>query len=101
MGEQQDRNSAGAARHILTDPGFLQELEAIIPGSGKKPEKAQAYAQKCLKEIAATPSDSAFRPAARMARFIYTRSYESELDINSEALEQLRARGAFAGAPIF
>ena len=32
------------------------------------------------------------RPVSRLARFIYTRSYERELDINLEALDELRER---------
>ncbi|MCB1844393.1 MAG: 1-acyl-sn-glycerol-3-phosphate acyltransferase, partial [Halioglobus sp.] len=31
------------------------------------------------------------RPVSRFARFIYTRSYEAKLDINEEALEELKA----------
>jgi glycerol-3-phosphate O-acyltransferase len=79
-----------AASYLLQDPAFLVELREAAQASGKTPEQAQAYAGKCLHEIEATPKDSWLQPAAKMARFIYTRSYERELDINLEALEELR-----------
>ncbi len=45
-------------------------------------EQAQVHARKCLKEIEATPQEAWLRPMSKLARFIYTRSYEAELDIN-------------------
>ncbi|MBP6724140.1 MAG: 1-acyl-sn-glycerol-3-phosphate acyltransferase [Halioglobus sp.] len=79
-----------AASYLLQDPAFLEELREAAQASGKTLEQAQAYAGKCLHEIEATPKDSWLQPAAKMARFIYTRSYEPELDINFAALEELR-----------
>ena len=79
----------GAGKMFL-DTAFLSELTQATQGSGKTPEQSLKYARKCLHEIEATPKDSWLLPAAKMARFIYTRSYERELDINLEALEELR-----------
>jgi len=76
---------------ILRDPAFLAELQLAANEVGKTPEKAQIYARKCLEEIEATPRDAWLRPMARLARFIYTRSYEAQLDINLDKLEELRA----------
>ncbi len=81
--------TTGAA-DLLQDPAFVAELQRAAQASGKTPEQAQKYARKCLHEIEATPRESWLRPAAKMARFIYTRSYERELDINREALDELR-----------
>lgn len=75
---------------ILTGPAFVRELEAAAEQAGKTPEQAQRYAKKCLREIEANPQEAWVRPMARMARFIYTRSYERELDINLDAVEKLR-----------
>ncbi len=75
---------------ILRDPAFLAELQLAASASGKTLEKAQIYAGKCLNEIEATPREAWLRPMARLARFIYTRSYEAELDINLDKLEELR-----------
>lgn len=78
------------AGKLLHDPAFLAELQRAAQVDGKSPEQAQQYARKCLHEIEATPRDSWLRPTARLARFIYTRSYERELDINLDALAELR-----------
>lgn len=75
---------------MFDDPAFQAELAVAAIAAGKTPEQAQAYARKCLAEIEATPNDAWLRPAARLARFIYTRSYERELDINQDKLEELR-----------
>lgn len=79
-----------SAHSILQDPAFIAELNEAAVISKKTPEQALVYAAKCLKEIEATPKASWLRPAAKMARFIYTRSYEAKLDINLEKLEELR-----------
>ena len=76
---------------LLQDPAFTADLQQAASESGKTPEQALKYARKCLREIEATPRESWLRPAAKMARFIYTRSYEAELDINLDKLEELRA----------
>ena len=81
--------TAGAGK-MFQDSAFLSELEQAAGASGKNPEQALKYARKCLHEIEATPKDSWLQPAAKLARFIYTRSYEAELDINLEKLEELR-----------
>ena len=86
-----DRKSANEAATLLQDPGFLEELDAAALEAGKDREQALKLADKCLREMAATPRDSSLGPAAKMARFIYTRSYERELDINLEALDELKA----------
>ena len=79
------------AGSILLDTEFLAALQIAASEAGKTPEQAQAYARKCLTEIEATPKDSWLRPMAKLARFIYTRSYEAQLDINTDKLEELRA----------
>jgi glycerol-3-phosphate O-acyltransferase len=76
---------------ILRDPAFLAELQLAAHATGKTREKAEIYALKCLSEIEATPRETWLRPMASLARFIYTRSYEAELDINLDKLEELRA----------
>ena len=83
-------SSESAASALFQDAEFRKALQQAVAESGKKPEQAEKYARKCLREIEATPRDSWLRPAAKMARFIYTRSYERKLDINLEALEELR-----------
>jgi glycerol-3-phosphate O-acyltransferase len=81
--------SAGAST-LLRDPAFLAALQQAALATDKTLPEAQKYAAKCLHELEATPRDSWLRPAAKLARFIYTRSYERALDINLEAVEELR-----------
>ncbi len=78
------------ASSLLRDPAFVSELQSAASAAGKSPEQAARYAARCLHELEATPRESWLRPAATMARFIYTRSYEAELDINQRALNELR-----------
>jgi glycerol-3-phosphate O-acyltransferase len=84
-------NASAHANVSLREPAFLAELQLAASASGKTLEQAQAYARKCLTEIEATPQEAWLRPMARMARFIYTRSYEPDMDINLDKLEELRA----------
>ena len=85
-----DRKSANEAASLLEEPSFLKALDAEAQATGKTREQALKTARKCLREMSATPRDSSLKPAASMARFIYTRSYERELDINLPALEELK-----------
>jgi glycerol-3-phosphate O-acyltransferase len=79
-----------SAGGMLEDAAFQAELLQASAAAGKTPEQARAYARKCLAEIEATPRDAWLRPMSRLAHFIYTRSYESVLDINLDKLEELR-----------
>ncbi len=90
MSSPENNKTANEAHNLLNEPAFLTELKEVANASGKNEQQAIKHARKCLKEIAATPRESWLAPAARMARFVYTRSYEPKLDINLEALEQLR-----------
>ena len=81
---------AAEAHTLLQEPGFILELAAAARKAGKTDEQARKYAKKCLIEIAATPSESWLAPAARFARFIYTRSYERKLDVNLDDMQALR-----------
>jgi glycerol-3-phosphate O-acyltransferase len=90
-GQEVSRDTvAASAGVIFDDPEFIAALQEAAVAAGKTPDKAEKYARKCLKEIEATPKESWLRPVSKLARFIYTRSYEAELDINQEALEALR-----------
>lgn len=75
---------------LLQNAEFIAGLESAARDAGKSPEQARKYAARCLHELEATPRESWLRPAARLARFIYTRSYEPKLDINQDMLEELR-----------
>lgn len=82
--------TAPLASTLLDDPSFIAELAEAAKSTGKNDKQATRYAAKCLREIEATPRTSWLRPAAKLARFVYTRSYEAQLDINLEKLEELK-----------
>ena len=81
---------SNGASTIFNEADFQAELQQAAAESGKTDKQAQRYARKCLKEIEATPRESWLRPVSKLARFIYTRSYEAELDINLDKLDELR-----------
>ena len=81
---------SNGASTIFNEADFQAELQQAATESGKTDKQAQRYARKCLKEIEATPRESWLRPVSKLARFIYTRSYEAELDINLDKLDELR-----------
>lgn len=74
---------------ILSDEAFLSDLAAIAGTSGKTDEEALTYATECLEEMAVRPEDRYLDRVARLARFMYTRSYEPELDVDTEQLERV------------
>ncbi|NND67337.1 MAG: hypothetical protein HKN19_07110 [Halioglobus sp.] len=90
MTEGIERQSAGDAYTLLEDPAFLSELAQVTEPGDKAHKKARTYARKCLREMAATPKTSWLAPASRLARFIYTRRYNPELDIDTAELERIR-----------
>lgn len=90
MATGNERKSASEAHTLLDEPAFQQQLVEAAKAAGKDAQQARKYARKCLAEMAATPSESWLSPASKFARFVFTRSYEPTLDINTEALEQLR-----------
>jgi len=90
MTEQRDIQSNDDAYLLLQDATFLGELAGLADREGKTREQADKYARKCLREIAATPRSAWLKPAARLARFIYTRSYHPQLDVNMETMQRIR-----------
>lgn len=85
-----ERRPAGEAHTLLAEPAFQQELADVAREAGKALEKIEKYAAKCLTEIAATPTPSWLAPASRFGRFVYTRSYHPELDIDPTEIERIR-----------
>jgi len=76
---------------LLSDPVFLEKLETLAKRGGLSQKQAFGQAQSCLDELAVRPQERYLKWSARLARFMYSRSYESELDVNTDQLEQLKA----------
>ena len=74
---------------LLTNAAFLDELTGVAAASGMSDEDALAHARDCLEEMAVRPEDRYLDRVARLARFMYSRSYEQELDVDPNQLERL------------
>lgn len=75
-------------QEILQDEVFLDELYEVA--SDQSRESAHEYAAKCLDELAVRPETRYLDRVVKLARFMITRSYEAELDVNTEQLERLK-----------
>jgi glycerol-3-phosphate O-acyltransferase len=77
-------------REVLRDERFQVALQRLVRELNLEHAEAQQYAAKCLDELAVRPADRYLSWIAALARFMYTRSFEPEFDINTEALTELR-----------
>jgi glycerol-3-phosphate O-acyltransferase len=77
-------------REVLRDEKFRAALKRLAREQGLNFAEAEQYAEKCLAELAVRPGDRYLSWIAALARFMYTRSFEPEFDINTEALEELK-----------
>ena len=76
---------------ILEDEAFLDGLRKLAAAEDRAPGEVLDYARQCLHEMAVRPEDKYLDRVAKLARFMITRSYEPELDINHDQLERLKA----------
>ncbi len=75
---------------ILTDESFLSDLALAAEKAGKTETEALTYARGCLLEMAVHPEDRYLDRIAQLARYMYTRSYEPDLDLDAKQLERLK-----------
>ncbi len=75
---------------ILRNPEFLNSLNEIAVRRNAEREKVRAEARNCLEELAVRPDDRYLDWVAKLARFMYSRSYEPVLDVNSDQLDKLK-----------
>jgi len=78
-------------REVFRDGRFLAALRALAERQNRDYADVEKYARECLDELAVRPADRYLDWVAALARFMYTRSFEPEFDVNGEALEKLRA----------
>ena len=76
---------------ILADSGFREALSGIAEQTGKSRDETLAYAKSCLEELAVHPQERYLDRVAKLARFMYTRSYEPVLDVDSGDITRLKA----------
>lgn len=85
------RVAALAEREILGRTAFREALAETADRLGKSRPEAEAYAAKCLEEMAVHPEARQLDRVARLGRFMISRSYDPELDINTDRLEELKS----------
>ena len=77
-------------RDVLRDERFLAALRALAERQQRDYAEVEKYARDCLDELAVRPADRYLGWVAALARFMYTRSFEPEFDVNMEVLEKLK-----------
>ncbi len=78
-------------REVFSDKRFLAALRELAEREQRDYAEVEKYAEDCLDELAVRPADRYLDWVAALARFMYTRSFEPEFDVNTEALERLKA----------
>lgn len=85
------RVAALAEREILGRPAFREALAEAADRLRQPRAEAEAYAARCLEEMAVHPEERQLDRVARLARFMISRSYDPALDINTDGLERLKS----------
>ncbi|HSG58700.1 MAG TPA: 1-acyl-sn-glycerol-3-phosphate acyltransferase [Woeseiaceae bacterium] len=76
-------------REVLRDERFRRALGELADQQGREYAEVERYARKCLGELSVRPGDRYLGWTAALARFMYTRSFDREFDVNADALEAL------------
>ena len=77
-------------QRVLDDQRFRQALHALAEQQHCSLSETENYARRCLEELAVHPQDRYLDLVASLARFMYTRSYAGELNVNADALVHLK-----------
>ena len=77
-------------REVFRDERFVAALRALAARQNRRYADVEKYAHDCLDELAVRPADRYLGWVAALARFMYTRSFEPDFDVNTEALEELK-----------
>ena len=80
-------------RGVLTSDVFLTDLEQLAADTNTPLDELRDYAKRCLAELAVRPQERYLHWSARLARFMVTRSYDADIDVNADALERLKSIG--------
>ncbi len=78
-------------REVLKDAAFKAALRELADGQNRDFREVERYAKECLDELSVRPADRYLGWVAALARFMYTRSFEPEFDVNWEALRTLKS----------
>ncbi len=78
-------------QEVFKDREFWSALHALAEQQQRSITEVEGYARTCLAELAVHPDDRYLAWVARLARYMTTRSYVAELDVNGAALQELKA----------
>ena len=77
-------------REVLRDDDFQSALRELAESRGRSFADVEKEARACLDELAVRPADRYLGWVASLARFMYTRSFEPEFDVNRSAIDELK-----------
>ena len=80
-------------RDVLKSADFQAALRGLAKNQQRPFDEMEDYAKECLDELAVRPRDRYLGWAALLARFMYTRSFDAEFDVNKDAIERLKELG--------
>ena len=79
-------------RDVLEDPRFKAALEDYAAERGLGFAEVEKEAHACLEELSVRPADRYLNWVAVLARFMVTRSFDADFDVNREAIEDLKEK---------
>jgi len=96
--EKAQRNVSGARYripHLINDevlnrPAMRAALETIQKNSNKPLAALEKYAHQCLVEMAATPTPMGNDLAAALGKYMSTRGFDPNIDIDPQEIERIR-----------
>ena len=77
-------------REVLRDEKFQLALREFAASQGLNAADVEQEARRCLDELSVRPADRYLRWVSILARFMVTRSFEQDFDVNRAALDELR-----------
>ena len=77
-------------REVLRDEKFQLALRKFAASQGLNAADVEQAARRCLDELSVRPADRYLRWVSILARFMVTRSFEQDFDVNRAALDELR-----------
>lgn len=94
MRKQEIRVANVDERDLLGDESFRRALREFAASRSLPPDEIEEEARRCLDELSVRPADRYLGWVSRLARFMVTRSFERDFDVNHDALDALKAQAA-------
>jgi glycerol-3-phosphate O-acyltransferase len=78
------------AEEVLSKPNLVKKLVDESERSLKPMDSLMTYAGKCLTEVAARPTSLAVDTLASLGRYLYTRGFDPEIEMQEEDVKRVR-----------